>query len=129
MTLYTSAADYAKFLITVLGNDRLLKQITESPVTVDPGLNLSWGLGWGIERSGAELFIWQWGNNPGYRAFVIASVRTGDGFVMLTNSENGLKLAEHITQKVLPAEHKVFQSPMLGDDIMNMACLALHLCL
>lgn len=128
VTLYTSAADYGKFLVTVLNDDRVLKQITESPVTVDPGLDLSWGLGWGIERTPNDTFIWHWGNNPGYRAFVIASVRTGDGFVMLTNSENGLKLAEQITQKVLPGEHKVFQFAMLDDDIMNLLCLTLRIC-
>jgi hypothetical protein len=46
--------------------------------------------GWGIERGQVDPHIWHWGNNTGYRAFVIASVRTGDGFVMLTNGENGL---------------------------------------
>ena len=112
----------------MLNDDRVLKQITESPVTVDPGLGLSWGLGWGIERTQNDIFIWHWGNNPGYRAFVIASVRTGNGLVMLTNSENGLKLAEQITQKVLPGEHKVFRFSMLDDDIINLLCPTLRLC-
>lgn len=128
VTLYTSAADYGKFLVTLLNDGHLLKQITETPVTVDPRLNLSWGLGWGIERTKDDLFIWHWGNNPGYRAFVIASVRTGNGFVMLTNSENGLKLAEPITQKVLPVEHKIFQFSMLGDGITDVLCQTLSLC-
>jgi CubicO group peptidase (beta-lactamase class C family) len=128
-SLYTSAADYGKFLVTVLNDDHLLKRLTASPVTVDPSLNLSWGLGWGIERTQDDLHIWHWGNNTGYRAFVIASVRTGDGFVMLTNSENGLKLAEPITQKVLPGEHKLFQSSMLDDGIINLFCNTLLLCL
>ena len=129
VTLYTSAADYGKFLVAVLNDDRMLKQITESPVTVDPSLNLSWGLGWGIEQTQDDLFIWHWGNNPGYRAFTIASVRTGNGFLMLTNSENGLKLAEPITRKVLHGEHKIFKFSMLDDDIINLLCLKLRLCL
>ena len=128
VTLYTSAADYGKFLVTLLNDGHLLKQITETPVTVDPRLNLSWGLGWGIERTKDDLFIWHWGNNPGYRAFVIASVWTGNGFVMLTNSENGLKLAEPITKKVLPGEHKIFQFSMLGDGITDVLCQTLSLC-
>ena len=128
VTLYTSAADYGNFLVTLLNDGYLLKQITETPVTVDPSLNLSWGLGWGIERTKDDLFIWHWGNNPGYRAFVIASVRTGNGFVMLTNSENGLKLAKPITQKVLPGEHKIFQFSMLGDSITDVLCQTLSLC-
>lgn len=128
-SLYTTAADYGKFLVTVLNDNRVLKQITESPVAVDPNLNLSWGLGWGIERAEDDLYIWQWGSNTGYRAFVIASVRTGDGFVMLTNSENGLKLAEPITQKVLSREHKLFQSPILGGGITDFLCETLRFCL
>ena len=127
-TLYTSAADYAKFLVMLLNDERALKQITASPVAVDPSLNLSWGLGWGIEHTPADLFIWHWGNNPGYRAFVIASARTGDGFVMLTNSDNGLKLAKPITQKLLPSEHPVFGFAMLDDDILNWLCLNLRVC-
>lgn len=128
-SLHTSAADYGKFLVTVLNDGDAIKQLSASPVTVDPGLGLSWGLGWGIERVHDDAYIWQWGNNTGYRAFVIASVRTGDGFVMLTNSENGLALAEPITQKLLPGEHKLFQSSILGTDIINILCKTLHVCL
>lgn len=128
-SLYTSAADYGRFLVEVLNDDAVIKQISGSPVTVDPSLGLSWGLGWGIERDQDTRYIWQWGNNTGYRAFVIASIQTGDGFVMLTNSENGLELAEPMTQKILPGEHKLFQSSILGTDIVNLLCNTLHLCL
>ncbi|PHV06851.1 serine hydrolase [Janthinobacterium sp. BJB412] len=128
-SLYTSAADYGRFLVEVLNDDAVIKQISGSPVTVDPSLGLSWGLGWGIERDQDHRYIWQWGNNTGYRAFVIASIQTGDGFVMLTNSENGLELAEPMTQIILPGEHKLFQSSILGGDIVNLLCNTLHLCL
>jgi CubicO group peptidase (beta-lactamase class C family) len=128
-SLYTTAADYGGFLVEVLNDDNVIKQISASPVTVDPSLGLSWGLGWGIERDQDNRYIWQWGNNTGYRAFAIASIQTGDGFVMLTNSENGLELAEPMTQKILPGEHKLFQSSILGGDIVNLLCNTLHLCL
>lgn len=128
-TLTTTASDYGKFLVAVLCDDHVLEQITTLPITVDPSLNLGWGLGWGIERTQDDLYVWHWGNNTGYRAFVIASIRTGDGFVMLTNSENGLELAEPITRKILPGEHKIFQFPMLRGDIINMLCNTLSLCL
>ncbi|CUI02731.1 serine hydrolase domain-containing protein [Massilia antarctica] len=128
-SLYTSAADYGKFLVTVLNDGDLMKQISALPVAVDPALGLSWGLGWGMERNQDDSYIWQWGNNMGYRAFVIASARTGDGFVMLTNSENGLDLAQPMAQKILPGEHKLFQSPMLGVDVINLLCKTLRVCL
>ena len=128
-SLHSTAADYGNFLVKVLNDDGLLKQIIASPVSVDPKLGLHWGLGWGIERSGDDSTIWQWGNNTGYRAFVIASVRTGDGFVMLTNGENGLKLAEPLAQKILPGERRIFQSPIMGVDIVSFVCNTVRVCL
>ena len=128
-SLYTTATDYGKFLVALLSDEDAVKRITASPVSVNPGLALSWGLGWGIERNKDDLFIWQWGSNTGYRAFVIASVGTGDGFVVLTNSENGLKLAQPMTQKILSGEHQLFRFSMLGDDILNLFCNTLRVCL
>lgn len=128
-SLYTTAADYAKFLVAVLNDGDVLKQISAAPVPVDQGLGLSWGLGWGIEQGQDDRYIWQWGNNTGYRAFVIASPRTGDGLVMLTSGENGLKLAEPVAKKVLGSEHKLFQFSMLDDDLLNLLCNKLRLCL
>lgn len=128
-TLTTTASDYGKFLAAVLNDDYALGQITASPATVDPKLGVSWGLGWGLERTQNDLYIWHWGNNPGYRAFVIASVKTGDGVVILTNSDNGLELAEPITNTILSDEHKLFQFPMLGGDVINMLCNKFRLCL
>ncbi len=128
-SLYTTAADYAKFLVAVLNDDAALAQITMAPVSVDASLGLAWGLGWGIEQTPLDTYIWHWGNNPGYRAFVIASVRTGDGLVMFTNGENGLKLAEPVTQKILPDDHKLFRSPILGTDVFSALCNTVRLCL
>jgi CubicO group peptidase (beta-lactamase class C family) len=127
-TLYTSAADYAKFLVAILNDTRLLKEITESPVSVDSSLNLSWGLGWGIERGENDVYIWHWGNNPGYRAFVIASIQSGNGFVMLTNSENGLALAEPIANAELPDTHRIFKFHMLRDGVNYFLCETLRIC-
>jgi CubicO group peptidase (beta-lactamase class C family) len=128
-SLYTSAADYGKFVVSLLNNDEVIRQITASPVAVDPALELTWGLGFGMERVQDDIHLWQWGNNTGYRAFVIASLRTGDGLVMLTNGENGLALAEPMTREILASEHRLFQSPILGTDILNMLCNTLRVCL
>lgn len=128
-SLHASAADFGKFLVHLLRDEAAMRQITASPVMVAPALQLSWGLGWGIEGSQDDARIWHWGNNPGYRAFVIASVRSGDGVVLLTNGENGLKLAEPLTRKILPGEHKLFQSPILGTDVISIACNTIRLCL
>ena len=128
-SLHTTAADYGKFIAALLNDEPILKQLGASPVMVDAGLNLRWGLGWGVGQAGDDAYIWQWGNNPGYRAFVMLSVRTGDGFVMRTNSENGLAMAQPLAQIILPGEHKLFEAPMLEDDVLNLLLKNFHVCL
>lgn len=127
-SLYTTAADYGKFLVAVLNDEDLLRKISTSPVPVDPELDVGWGLGWGTAGTQDAPYIWQWGNNLGYRAFVMANTRSGDGLVMLTNSENGLKLAEPVSRAVLPGEHKLFRFSLLGDDIAVLLCNTLRVC-
>lgn len=107
-SLVSTAEDYGKFLATVLSDARMLDQITHSTTTVSEELNFRWGLGWGVERRGSERLIWQWGNNNGYRAFVMGSMQTGDGFVMLTNSANGLPMAKPLAEHLLPGGHPIF---------------------
>lgn len=112
-TLYTTAPDYARFLAAVLADERLLALIADSPAAVESRLGLSWGNGWGIERVGASAYLWQWGNNPGYRSFVMVDPATGSGFVLLTNSERGQRLAEPIANGILPNDHRVFRFRLL----------------
>jgi CubicO group peptidase (beta-lactamase class C family) len=128
-TLYTSVEDYARFLVALLRNPALLASITDSPVEVDTGLNLSWGLGWGLERSADGMHLWQWGNNPGYRAFVLAAPGSGDGLVLLTNSDAGLKLVDPLVRAALPGEHEVLQSTFLSSGVLDSLCDILRVCL
>lgn len=127
-SLYTTAQDYGVFLATLLNDERSVTQIVASPVPVDPRLNLSWGLGWGVEREGGDLSIWQWGNNPGYRAFVMASTQTGDGFVMLTNSDGGLAMAEPLSKVILGGEHPVFRFRRIRGGLAGFVCETIGLC-
>ena len=113
-SLYTTATDYAKFMSAVLTNDRIVSLVLSAPAQVDSALGLQWGLGWGIEDSKGGPSIWQWGNNPGYRAFAMASLASKDGFVILTNSERGMPLAASLAYSVLPAEHNAFRFPWVA---------------
>ncbi len=112
-SLYTTAHDFALFLAALLNDAPLLRSTVHDPVAVDARLRLSWGLGWGIEQGDGGPFLWQWGNNPGFRAFAMASATSGDGFVLLTNSERGLELAAPLAQAVLPGDHPLFKFRML----------------
>lgn len=113
-SLYTTAGDFARLLSAVVADERLLALVLSAPVVVDKPLGLEWGHGWGIERAPAGPMLWQWGNNPGFRNFALVSATSGDGFVLLTNSDRGMALAAPLAQQVLPGEHPVFRSPLLG---------------
>ncbi len=131
-SLYTSAGDYGRFLATLLQEHATLRQIMAAPVPANVRLNLRWGLGWGLEQGGTDsddVYLWHWGNNPGYRAFVMASPRTGDGFVLFTNSEKGLALAEPVGQAILPGAHPVFRFHLLRDGLANWLCEVADICL
>ena len=129
LSLYTSAKDYAKFLAALLTDPVAIQLIVEAPVSVVPNLGLGWGLGWGVETGETGTFIWHWGNNPGYRAFVMASTRSGDAVVMLTSSENGLAMAEAIVTTVLPGDHSVFKSYLVREGFWYFACKNLNWCM
>lgn len=124
-TLTTTAADYGRFLAALLRDDRTLAQVMASPVAVQPDLAVSWGLGWGLEHSGDDALLWHWGNNPGYRAFTMASPRTGDAVVLLTDSSRGLQLAEPVAGFVFPGPHPVYRFPALN---LGWLCTGLGLC-
>ena len=128
-TLYTSAQDYGRFLAAVLNDERTLRQIVDASVPVNPQLDLNWGLGWGVERHVDDAVIWHWGNNPGYRAFVMASTRTGDGFVVMTSNERGLALAEPLGERIVPGgPHKTFRFHLLRNGLANLLCETINLC-
>ena len=113
-SLYTSAPDYARFLAALLANDRLTSLTVAKPVVVDRELGLEWGYGWGIERGAGETYLWQWGNNPGFRAFAMVCPASRDGFVVLTNSERGMPLAVPLAYAAMPSEHNAFKFSMVG---------------
>jgi CubicO group peptidase (beta-lactamase class C family) len=129
LSLHTSAKDYAKFLAALMADQHALQLIVQSPASVVPKLGLDWGLGWGVERGEKETFIWQWGNNPGYRAFVMGSTSSGNAVVMLTNSEKGLGMAEPIVTAVLSGTHNVFKSYLVREGFSYFACKNFDWCM
>lgn len=112
-SLYTTAKDYARFVAALLDDRPTLNLILHQPATVSRRLGLDWGLGWGVERTADESCIWQWGSNPGYRAFVMAATTSRNGVVIFTNSDLGLEVALPLVQAALPGEHGAFRFRML----------------
>lgn len=129
VTLHTTARDYAKFMTAVLRDAPALRAISESGVAVEPQLGITWGLGWGLADHAGDRFIWHWGNNPGYKSFAMASVKTGNGFVVFTNSDNGIALARSMAAQTWEGDsHPLFRFYMLREGAGNWLCKKFDLC-
>lgn len=107
-SLHTTAGDYARFVLEVLRPGRVPEAVVETMLTprVQVEGGVSWGLGWGLEDAAGTF--WHWGDNGDFRSFVMASRRTGDGLVLLTNSNNGLAIAEAVFSEVFGDGHPAF---------------------
>lgn len=119
-SLRTTATDYAQFLMAMMNPgtpdspyltqtsiDEMLRpqiKITQS---------LDWGLGWGIEHTPNGDFFWHWGDVGTFKSFTVASQNLKTGIVILTNSENGLKICEEIVRLSVGGQHPAFRFGMI----------------
>jgi CubicO group peptidase (beta-lactamase class C family)/GNAT superfamily N-acetyltransferase len=103
--LYTTGPDYLRFLTySLLHQHRMF----EPQVQIDD--ELAWGLGWGIEQSDSGRAIWQWGNNAGYKNFVIGRPTDADGVVVLTNGDRGALVYRDLVRQLLPGTHAALET-------------------
>jgi CubicO group peptidase (beta-lactamase class C family) len=125
--LHTTSLDYAKFVIAVINGTGLKKEPAEQMVKGQVRLDetcfscierssgslsqtLSWGLGWGLERTQIGDAIWHWGdNNSEFQNFVMAYPKEKTGIVIFTNSGNGISITPAIVAQALAGDHPVFR--------------------
>ena len=102
--LSTTATEYARFLIEVLDPKpsdafRLTRasrdEMIRPQVKVDD--TSSWSLGWRIVHHNKGNLLSHGGDNPGFKAFVLASVERRAGYVILTNGDNGGEVIAKLT--------------------------------
>jgi CubicO group peptidase (beta-lactamase class C family) len=124
--LHTTALDYARFVIAVINGTGLREETTEqmlkgqvrldescfSCIERSPGRlsqTLSWGLGWGLERTDAGDAIWHWGDNNGeFHSFIMAYPKEKIGIIIFTNSGNGLSIVPEIVSQIKGGVHPAF---------------------
>ena len=98
-SMVTTAPDYARFLAAAIRNPEIRKeQIRIRPL-------LGWGLGWGIERAGNREYVWQWGDNGGYKNFVAAEPASGDAVFVFTNGDSGARIYDRIVTHATGRDH------------------------
>jgi len=97
-SLYTTAADYARFMAAVLNDVGLKKETVAQMLTpqIKVAENVFWGLGFGLERLAGGDAFWQWGDYGIFRNYAVAYKKQKMGVVYLTNSENGLSIGQDI---------------------------------
>ena len=69
---------------------------------------LSWGLGWGLEQQVDKRFLWQWGDNGGWKNFVLTDLIGDSAVVIFTNGSNGMHIAERAINAASGQENVAF---------------------
>jgi CubicO group peptidase (beta-lactamase class C family) len=121
-SLQTTVNDYAKFVIAILKGTGLkpatarLMLTPQTSVTLAGAFSLnapdakrsqtvSWGLGWGLEKTEDRMAFWHWGDNGDTKAFVLADSKQKTGLVMFANSANGLSIINELVGSVMGNDH------------------------
>jgi len=120
-TLYTTARDYALFLIEIMKTDRTanhslsqksIDAMLSPQVKLDirepigrpgkaQGKTVYWGLGWSINATeDGDFFHHSGANRSGFRCFAQFHPQRGSGIVIMTNGVNGSELWTRLIQRI-----------------------------
>jgi CubicO group peptidase (beta-lactamase class C family) len=93
--LWTTPSDLALFLLAVSHAQRHEKDAILKPALADAMFTRQFngfGLGIAVRGQGRSLAFWHSGANAGFRCFCMCYPATGQGAVLMTNSDNGDRL-------------------------------------
>jgi CubicO group peptidase (beta-lactamase class C family) len=96
-SLLTTARDYALFLRHLLESTEgraVLQRMQAPQVTMNSALR--WGLGVGLQSRNGSTQFWHWGDNFGFKNFVVGDVSTQSAIVVFTNGQNGRAIYERV---------------------------------
>ena len=98
-SMVTSAEDYARFVAAAIRNP----EIGQQQVVINEFLG--WGLGWAIESASGHTYLWQWGDNGGFKNFVLAEPSTGDAIFVFTNGDAGVRVYDRVLTHATGHDH------------------------
>ena len=107
-SLYTSAADYGRFLVEILSEDRSGSQSISAKMRAEmlaPGSHrqdqdADWGMGWGLRSVDGRRQVYHSGaNGTGFRCYSEFCPETGDGLVIMSNAIGGTELWQAVVDQ------------------------------
>ena len=99
-SLHTTASDFARFLEAMLtdGNETAKAMLVPQ---IEISSKHAWSLGWGIERRPDGDWFWQWGDNKGFKHFVMGSRVQRRAVLVLTNGDKGANVYRSVVEAAL----------------------------
>lgn len=110
-SLHTTAHDLAHFVCALFAADAQPAWLQAASIQdmlrpyVQLNEHIAWGLGWGLQTTTDGEAFWHWGDNPGYKGFVLAYPAARLGLVMLANGDNGLALCDPLLHLAFRSEY------------------------
>jgi hypothetical protein len=103
-SLLTTVEDYSLFLAHVASRRKedvspaIRAQISTPISRINSALG--WALGFGIEQEGKQpRYLWQWGDNGGWKNFFLLHQESHTAIVAFTNGERGM----HVNARIMRA--------------------------
>ena len=113
-SLLTTLPDYTRFLAalvdpenTALGLSAATRHAMYSPVS-KVNSAIWWGLGIGIEQVQGEQYLWQWGDNGGWKNFILVHLPSRTAIASFSNGNNGAKVNDRIVDAATGIRHPAF---------------------
>jgi CubicO group peptidase (beta-lactamase class C family) len=111
--LLTTVEDYGRFGVAVINKTGLSEAVFNEMIRPQSAIKekITMGLGWEIlpNLSNGEYALIHSGSDMGVRTLVILLPKSGQGLIILTNSDNGQKLYEKIIIESLDAGSEIME--------------------
>jgi CubicO group peptidase (beta-lactamase class C family) len=111
-SLLTTARDYGAFVRWLMGagpvpgGRAILDRMMVQRSTINDALG--WGSGIGLEQAGGRRYVWHWGDNPGFKNFIVADPAAGSALVLFTNGNAGQRVYERVVRARTGVDHPAF---------------------
>jgi CubicO group peptidase (beta-lactamase class C family) len=111
-SMITTARDYGTFVRwlfgagPVKGGRAILDRMIVQQSTINS--SLGWGSGIGLEQAAGRKYVWHWGDNPGFKNFIVGEPASGSAIVIFTNGNSGQRVYERVIRARTGVDHPAF---------------------